>query len=79
MSSKSTVSRDSSSGNDTERRLELHELVADDFVLDALLRAGVVGVSEPASDGAVAMLAPSSLLQDVGRSGTCPTERMLTR
>lgn len=45
ISSKSTVSRVSSSGNDTERRLELHELDAEDFEL-AMLSSGVVSVSE---------------------------------
>ena len=69
MSSKSTVSRDSSSGNDTERKLELQELVADDFVLEALLRPGVVGVSEPASDEA--MTASASELYEVGRTKRC--------
>lgn len=55
MSSKSTVSRSSSSGKETERKLELQELRQEDLMLDAaLLRSGVV--SETASEVEEAML-----------------------
>lgn len=50
MSSKSTVSRVSSSGNVTERRLELQELRVEDLELE-LLSSGVV--SDAASEEAM--------------------------
>lgn len=42
MSSNATVSRVSSSGKVTERRLELQELLADDLELECGLSSGVV-------------------------------------
>lgn len=72
MSSKSTVSRVSSSGNVTERRLELQELLVEDFELE-LLSSGVV--SDAASEDAMLSVLLADSLLSIGMNESFVTAR----